>query len=338
MVIAIIHVLNRLNNDSELVVVTAAGAPRSQVISPVMAVALIVTVMTAIISLYLEPVTARQFRVLMTQVKADVIASMAQEGQFTRINDLTLHIQAREPDGTLRGLMLHDMTDPANVSTYLAERGRIVEENGTSYLVMERGNLQRAGKTPDAVTMVAFDRYVYDLSQFATEQDLSIYNSRERSTLDLLFPDTSEPYYRENEGRFRSELHDRVSAILYPFAFAAIALATIGFARTSRESRGRLVMLAVVWIVGLRALGFAMTNLARKDVWPVFMMYALPLSASALALAIAFGRTRRLEEMLQAFWNRVPRREIARRTGLAQAADFMRPKFRSLLRQAGLAG
>lgn len=81
-----------------------------------------------------------------------------------------------------------------------------------------------------------------------------------------------------------------------------------------------------------------MTNLARKDVWPVFMMYALPLSASALALAIAFGRTRRLEEMLQAFWNRVPRREIARRTGLAQAADFMRPKFRSLLRQAGLAG
>ncbi|MFN0263291.1 LPS export ABC transporter permease LptF [Tepidamorphus sp. 3E244] len=337
MVIAIIHVLNRLNSDSELVVVTAAGAPRMQLVAPVMTVAFIVMIATAAISLYLQPIAAKQFRAVMTQVKADVIASMAQEGQFTRLNAMTLHIQSRGPDGTLNGLMVHDMSDPANISTYLAERGRIIEENGGSYLVMERGSLQRAGQTPESITMVGFDRYVYDLNHFADARDVAIYHSRERSTLELLFPDTSEAYYQENEGRFRSELHERVSSMLYPIAFAAIALAMVGFARTSRESRTSLVLIAVVWIVGLRILGFAVANLARQAVWPVFLMYALPLSAIALALAIAFGYTRGLEAIALHYWNLIPREAIARRTGLRWLADTMRPALRSLMRQSGFA-
>ncbi|MEZ5878480.1 MAG: LPS export ABC transporter permease LptF [Tepidamorphaceae bacterium] len=338
LVIAIVHVLNRLNNDSELVVVTAAGAPRMQVVAPVMLAASLVMVLTAILSLYLQPLATRQFRTIMTQVKADMIASMAQEGQFTRIDKLTLHIQARDPDGTLRGLMLHDMRDPERVSTYLAERGRIIEENGTPFLVMENGNLQRAGDTPESITMVAFNRYVFDLSQFTERQNISEYHSRERSTFELLFPDTSEPYYQENEGRFRAELHERVSAILYPIAFAAIALATIGFARTSREGRSKLIFVAIVWIVGLRILGFAAMNLSRQEVWPVFLMYALPLSAIALALSIAFGRTRKLQDIWLRLWNRIPFAVIAQRTGLTSAGDFLRPKWQAVLRNAGLSG
>ena len=336
LVIAIIHVLNRLNNDSELVVVTAAGAPRMQVVSPVMSSALIVMLLTAFISLYLQPLATRQFRSIMTQVNADVIASMAQEGQFTRIGQLTLHIQARENDGTLRGLMLHDMRDPARVSTYLAERGRILEEDNTPFLIMENGNLQRAGETPESITMVAFDRYAFDLSQFTETQTSVNLHSRERSTFALLFPDTSDPYYQENEGRFRVELHERVSAILYPIAFAAIALATVGFARTSRESRSKLVVVAVVWIIGLRMFGFAAMNLTRKEVWPVFLMYALPLSAIAVALAVAFGRTRKIQDLAVQLWNRVPFAYIYERTGLTRLGDFLRPKWRMMLRHSGL--
>ena len=320
------------------VVVTAAGAPRMQVVAPVMLAASLVMVLTAILSLYLQPLATRQFRTIMTQVKADMIASMAQEGQFTRIDKLTLHIKARDPDGTLRGLMLHDMRDPERVSTYLAERGRIIEENGTPFLVMENGNLQRAGDTPESITMVAFNRYVFDLSQFTERQNVSEYHSRERSTFELLFPDTSEPYYQENEGRFRAELHERVSAILYPIAFAAIALATIGFARTSREGRSKLIFVAIVWIVGLRILGFAAMNLSRQEVWPVFLMYALPLSAIALALSIAFGRTRKLQDIWLRLWNRIPFAVIAQRTGLTSAGDFLRPKWQAVLRNAGLSG
>ena len=37
---------------------------------------------------------------------------------------------------------------------------KIVRENDTAFLVMENGNLQRAGETPESITMVAFDRYV----------------------------------------------------------------------------------------------------------------------------------------------------------------------------------
>lgn len=338
LVISIIQVLNRLNNDSELVVVTAAGAPRMQIVAPVMHAAGVVMVLTAVISLYLQPITARQFRVIMTQVNADVIASMAQEGRFTRIDNLTLHIQAREPDGTLRGLMLHDNSDPERISTYLAERGRIVRENDGAFLVMEHGSLQREGETVESMTMVAFDRYVYDLSKFTEARGVPVYHSRERSTRELLFPDIAETYYQENRGRFRSELHGRLSAMLYPLAFAAIALATVGFARTSRENRSRLIVVAVVWIVGLRISGFAMLNVARTEIWPVFMMYALPLGALAFALAVAFGHTRRIEQAAARAWQRIPFTLIAERTGYAWLRALVRPYVIGFLRLAGLTG
>src|SRR5262249_58559396 len=85
--------------------------------------------------------------------------------------------------------------------------------------------------------MVVFDRYAFDLSQFAGGAQSAKYSIRERYLWQLLFPDPKDQFYIEQPGQFRAELHDRLMAPLYPLAFAIIAYAYLGAPRTTRQSR-----------------------------------------------------------------------------------------------------
>ena len=126
--------------------------------------------------------------------------------------------------------------------------------------------------------------------------------------------------------------------MLIPLAFAAIAVATVGFARTSRQNRTQLIIVAVVWAIGLRLLGFAMFNLTRAEIWPVFMLYAMPLGALALALAIAMGRTETLERAALAAYRTVPWARLAAATGLDRAYAALVPRLSTFLQRAGFRG
>ena len=70
---------------------------------------------------------------------------------------------------------------------------------------------------------MAFERYAVDLAAFNQDGNGDVvYKPRERSTTQLLFPDKNEFLYQIQSGRFRAELHERLSAWLYPLAMMAI--------------------------------------------------------------------------------------------------------------------
>ena len=47
---------------------------------------------------------------------------------FTPLSDdLTVYVRARDPDGTLHGILVDDARQPNSHATILAERGRLVE-------------------------------------------------------------------------------------------------------------------------------------------------------------------------------------------------------------------
>ena len=57
---------------------------------------------------------------------------------------------------------------------------------------------------------------------------------------------------KRNYGQIRSELHDRLTTPLYPLVFAFVAIALLGHARTTRESRWAQILLAFAIALGLR--------------------------------------------------------------------------------------
>ncbi|HEX2135424.1 MAG TPA: LPS export ABC transporter permease LptF [Microvirga sp.] len=286
--IAVVHTLNKLNGDSELIVMSAAGMAPQRLVRPFMALAALVCALVAFTTTYLMPASFQELRDLVTKIRADFVANMVKEGQFTTLdNGITFHYRERSGDALL-GIFMQDKRDPGKIVVYLAERGQTVESGGQAYLVLEKGSVHRQQPNSRDSSIVAFERYAIDLSAFNQDGADVVYKPRERSTTELLFPDTSEPYYRLQEGRFRAELHDRLSAWLYPFAMMMIGFAALGDPRTTRQGRGVAVAAAVVAVVALRIAGFAASNLAIRSPLGVIGIYATPLLAMALSLALIF--------------------------------------------------
>ncbi|WP_204270746.1 LptF/LptG family permease, partial [Escherichia coli] len=87
---------------------------------------------------------------------------------------------------------------------------------------------------------------------------------------------------------FRAELHDRLSAWLYPLALVFIAFAALGDPRTTRQGRGLAVASAVLAVVALRIAGFAATSAAARSQAAVAAIYAVPLAAIGLSALMIF--------------------------------------------------
>lgn len=304
--IAVIYGLNRLNGDSELIVMSAAGMSPVRLMRPFLTLGLIVAAAVAVLSIYLIPASFQELRDLISRIRADFVANIAQEGQFTTLdNGVTFHYRERSGQALL-GILMQDRRDTGRTVVYLAERGQTIEQNGQSYLVLENGSVhrQRPG-VPDS-SIVAFSRYAIDLAALNQETGELVYKPRERSTGSLLMPDKSDNYYRMQSGRFRAELHDRLTAWLFPLATVFIAFAALGTAKTTRQGRGTSIAGAVVAVVALRIALFAASSAAARSQSAVLVVWGLPVLAILLSVAVilhgprVFGALERLGRSVKA--------------------------------------
>ena len=94
-------------------------------------------------TLYLMPASFQELRDLVTQIRADFVANIVKEGQFTTLdNGITFHYRERSGDALL-GIFMQDRREPGKTIVYLAERGQTVETDGQAYLVLEKGSVHR---------------------------------------------------------------------------------------------------------------------------------------------------------------------------------------------------
>lgn len=291
--LASMYTLNRLNADSELVVISAAGASRARIIAPFLVLAAVVAILVGSINLYLMPKSLALWRELITTVRENLITQIIQPGRFTSPDaNFTIHIRERTANGELRGLLLRDAREPDTELVYLADTGRLVSNKEGTYLLMQNGTVQRNEGEPGKIQIVAYDRYVVDLSQLKPPSGPTLYKPRERDTAYLLNPDPDDVMFQGAPGKYRAELHERLSSPLFPFAFVLVALAFIGFARTNRDGRGLGIVLAIVVALALRLAGFATTGLTAKSAAAVPLVYAAPVGVIVLCGLIAYGIVR----------------------------------------------
>ncbi len=285
--LATLYALNKLNTDSELIVMSAAGMRPVRLLRPFLVLAAFVCFVVGIITVYLMPASFQEMRNLITKIRADFVATMAKEGQFITLdNGITFHYRERSGDALL-GIFMEDQREKDKVIVYLAERGQTVESNGQAYLVLEKGSVQRKEPNSRDSSIVAFERYAVDLAAFNQDGNGDVvYKPRERSTTQLLFPDKNEFLYQIQAGRFRAELHERLSAWLYPLAMMAIAFAALGDPRTTRQGRGLAIASAVVAVVVLRIAGFAASSATVRSQAAVSIVYAVPVLAIAASLIL----------------------------------------------------
>jgi lipopolysaccharide export system permease protein len=285
LLVGIIVTLNNLTNDSELPIIAAAGASQKAINRPILLLSIVVMLLAALSYNVLAPASRTAFRTILSQVRADVIATLVQDGGFRTVDDgLTMHFRERMPDGGFRDVFIDDERDPKESRTFSAASGLLLDQAGGPFLVLQNGDLVRDDRGSDEAGVVTFDTYALDLGQFGPTDAAPVYEAMERSTLFLLDPPPNDQYSDKYPLRVHAELYDRITAPLYTPVFALIALAFLGRPRTNRQDRSVAIVSVVLFCLLFRVWGFAAMALARKVEGTAWLMFAAPFAGLAFAV------------------------------------------------------
>jgi lipopolysaccharide export system permease protein len=150
------------------VVVNASGGSPMGLLRPVMAAALVVSLLVAVLGHLIAPPAQKAWRFLISDVRADLLATVVREGAFSSLQEgLTFHMRAREPGGILTDIMIADTRDYPHEMIYFAQRGTIVRGEQGAFLSVDDGVIQR--RTSLRIRsrqhrLLYFDSYSIDLS------------------------------------------------------------------------------------------------------------------------------------------------------------------------------
>ncbi|MFM7609141.1 MAG: LPS export ABC transporter permease LptF, partial [Alphaproteobacteria bacterium] len=299
--IVMLFVHLRLAGDRELVVMRAAGLSNWQIARPALALGLLVVGLMAFLNFWLVPLSHTAFRQWQFEIRNQLVGVLLQEGVFSTLgSDLTVYARKRDPDGTLRGILVHDQREASGAVTILAQAGRIGQGADGPRVTLYDGVRQQMEKgasgAPPRLTVLSFSENSVDLARVARNEETRSRDSRERSITELLDPDPAEGLRPRELRRFRAEAHQRMASPITALSFALVGLAVALTGQFRRHGGGAGVVLGIGIMVALLALGLTISNsAARRDglIWLIWLHAILPGVISAWWLAGAPGLPRK---------------------------------------------
>ena len=288
---ATLFVYNKLANDREMVVMSAAGLSPSRLARPALAVAAGTTVLCYLMTLYLIPMSYRGFKELQFQIRHNFENLILREGEFRTIgDDLTVYVRSREGDGTLVGIVVHDQRNQAKPVTLVAEQGALISTPKGPRVAMLNGSRQERDIETGRVNILYFDRYTIEL---AADQNPAQRTSRDQNELfvhQLLSP-TEQIASPRDFDELIAEGHQRLTSPLLALTLTAIGLAVLLSGEFSR--RGQTVrILAAVGLAGVAEAGGLGTKYLAAQSPPMIALMWLAVLVPFLIALLVLTQTR----------------------------------------------
>ncbi len=278
--VAVLYGLHRLREDSELTVMNASGVSRWGLVKPVLVFGTIATLIAYSLNLYFVPAGYRTMKDMIYEIREDLAGLLLREGEFINpVEGVTVYIGSAPPGGDLLDLMVHNSRDPERPITYLARRGAFLRTDAGPRLVMENGTILVRQTETANVSLLQFDSYTFDLSQFAEPRGPHSRDLSERYLHELLVPDLSRNWDRRNIDRLYAEAHDRLSSPLYNLALALIPFVAVVCGIYNRRGYSGRIAAAMAAAVGVRLTGFGVQALAATTPVMAPLLYLIPIAA-----------------------------------------------------------
>lgn len=297
---AAIYSLNRMTNDSELIVAKANGVSPWAMGTPILRLGVYALILHLLINLLLQPLSFRQMRAEILTVKTDMASQMVQAGRFvTPAPDLTVYAREILPDGNLSDVLIHDGRDAESKTTHIAKSGRLQRSDTSTSLILYDGSVQ----TPLAdggLDVINFETYQLDLSDVVALDNVLRLKSSDRFLHELLRPDPRDYITPKSRREMAAEGHARLAAPLWNMALVLVALSFILRGQHSKLGNGRKIAICAVTGFVLRLLGFAVASSAEGDAALNPVQYAVPVIVIFVCLVylsrkkqLRFGKKRR---------------------------------------------
>ena len=283
--------INRLRNDSELIVLWAAGkSDHESLLKPIFLFAFLIYFFSIILSLYVTPYSLNEIRHKIIDIRSSGIhSSILKEKKFiSPVNNLTIFLQERVGN-KITGLLIHDIKDPNSPQTYIAENGEFIEEDNKKILRLFNGNIQIFERDENKISEVEFQTYDLNLAPYNKQENRHIY-SDELYTYQIINNLKNKQIKDLNnyEKEQFAQLHSRIANPLYIFSFALIPLIILKFSKKPGDS-----FFIPISIVSVVAFIFQITQITTSNLLIdksnlVFMVYLFPISFILMIILAIF--------------------------------------------------
>jgi lipopolysaccharide export system permease protein len=298
---AVVFAYNKMQADSELVVMKATGLSSFGLAKPALLLALGSTLAAYALSLYLAPLSHGAFKTLQFEIRNQFTNVLLREGVFTNIGDkMTVYIRQRESSGELLGVLVQDETDPKKQVTMVAERGALVRGEDGPKVLMVNGNRQERDVASGRLSVLYFESYAHDLGRMQQSAMLRWREPRERFITELFWHENT-PIDLEHRTELIAEGHQRIVTPLFCLTFTLIALATILTGEFSRRGHLGRILVGILAVILCQAANLGATHASARALAAVPAMYAvIVLPALAALWLLVYPRRRAIPRLAPA--------------------------------------
>jgi lipopolysaccharide export system permease protein len=280
-------IYQRLAGDREITVMRAAGLSPLALSRPALALAVLAAICGYALNLWIVPDSLAAFREFQWEIRSRMAAFLLQEGVFTQVSDdLTVYVRSRDPDGTLRGILVDDGRDKTAHATILAESGRLTEGPNGPRVLLLNGSRQEIDHQTGRLNVLTFGQNDVDLTDNQGSGNERLRDMSEMSLGELLDPHL--PLARDNS-KWIAEGHKRLASPLTAISYALVALFSVLCGTFRRHGSFVRPMVAIAAMVALLASGLAIENLAARDNALLSLMWLHAVAPGVISSWLLFG-------------------------------------------------
>jgi len=291
---ACLYAINRLNQESELVVMQATGFSAFRLARPVLFFGLCVMAMQLVLTNVLVPMSQARLSERTSEISTNATSQFLNEGRFMHpTTGITLYISEITPLGELNRIFLSDERSPDDRVVYTAETALLVRGDAGPVLVMMDGAAQRLTREGQRLAVTRFQNFAMELSGLISGGGARRQSLRELSTLQLMTaPDDLVQSIGADPAAFYEEGHGRIASPLLALAAPLVGFAALMLGGYSRFGLLPQIVLGVACLIVLQTISTVSAGMAIKDPmgWP--LVYLAPLIGLAMALGLLWQAQR----------------------------------------------
>jgi lipopolysaccharide export system permease protein len=295
---ATVYVVNRLMQESELVVMQATGFSAFRLARPVLYFGLSVMAMQMVLTNLLVPASQRILDQRSAEISQNITARFLNAGQFMHpAAGVTLYIREITPAGELVDLFMADERGTEDRVIHTARRAFLVRGDAAAKLVMVDGATQTLSRGDNRMAVTRFSDFTIDLAGLVGGNAGGGISLDALPTPALLAADeATQVATGASQAQLREEGHSRLAAPLLAIAapllgFAALMLGSFsrfGLWRQMGVAVGLLIAVQLVWTWG------GSVALRSATAWPaVYVAPMLGVTVAGLLLAWSQAPRRR---------------------------------------------
>lgn len=295
--VGVIIGLSRMQGDSELVAIRAAGVANWQIMLPMALLGILLSVFGFLVNLKGVPIAASIVRRVALQTALSKLESPIEPGVFnSEVAGFTIYVKGGDIEkGSWKNIFLFN-EDPKSgiVRLITAGSGRIDLSGQNSELVLDNAvatTITPAGSSENYTSeQIGEVRYAV---QTRRSEIISKLSGTEMMPDELGLNELSE-YARGREGRDRIEAeilwNRRILLSITPLIFALLGTSLV--LRFDRKGRGFGISAALLALILFYLFAFLGEQLARTEVVPAYSGSILPIALSIVAIAVFLLRFR----------------------------------------------